>query len=375
VKNLPSKVFRVLIDYAHGEILNISDPEYEDFSNLLKQLGYKITLNYSNLLDNQILKEIDVLIIGCPVNHYLLKEEINSIINFVINGGGLLVISEYGGDSIQKTNLNDLTKNFGIYFENTLVKSSQNSGSFSLPIIKTSTNHLLTKNINKIVFGGACSIRIAKDAYCIVSSNSDMWIEIYDDLNNVWIKSDNQNVPLIANTTYGQGKVVAIGDIDLFTNHSIFGLKALDNYKLITNFFSWFANPVSSENTIDWLLNQTSIQKENLFELKEMFKSLEETIEKLNRKVKYLEESNLKINKSLINILNIINPNNIKIENENLIQEEKEIEDLNNSKLNNENNKAVYNSTDFQLNKNENDKYLNSKNKKSCSYQNLFPSS
>ena len=372
---MPSKVFRVLIDYAHGEILNISDPEYEDFSNLLKQLGYKITLNYSNLLDNQILKEIDVLIIGCPVNHYLLKEEINSIINFVINGGGLLVISEYGGDSIQKTNLNDLTKNFGIYFENTLVKSSQNSGSFSLPIIKTSTNHLLTKNINKIVFGGACSIRIAKDAYCIVSSNSDMWIEIYDDLNNVWIKSDNQNVPLIANTTYGQGKVVAIGDIDLFTNHSIFGLKALDNYKLITNFFSWFANPVSSENTIDWLLNQTSIQKENLFELKEMFKSLEETIEKLNRKVKYLEESNLKINKSLINILNIINPNNIKIENENLIQEEKEIEDLNNSKLNNENNKAVYNSTDFQLNKNENDKYLNSKNKKSCSYQNLFPSS
>ncbi|MHA1340763.1 MAG: DUF4350 domain-containing protein [Promethearchaeota archaeon] len=372
---MPQKGFQLLIDYSHGEILNLSDFEYQRFAELLNQLGCKITVNYSNKIDDQLLKDIDVLILGCPVNHYILEEEIKAIIDFVIGGGNLLVISEYGGDSVQKTNLNDLTKNFGIYFENTIVRSNKNPNSSSLPIVKPAIQHVLTKNINEIILGGTCSIRIAKDAFAIFSSGDDMWIEIYDDLNNVWIKSENQNVPLIACITYGQGKVVAFGDIDIFSNHHVFGINSLDNNKLLRNIFSWFNQPVTSENTIDWLLGQTSIHREDIFQLKELFNSMQQVIEKLNRKVNYLEESNTKISRILVRIINTINPPELWVDADKINEMEEikdnevldSIENMDNIEIagyfedkdiideNDNQNQSKYSNIKFQINSNKED--------------------
>ncbi|GAH25157.1 unnamed protein product, partial [marine sediment metagenome] len=60
---------------------------------------------------------VDVLVLGNPIDDYFSNIEIKDIVNFVRTGGNLILISEYGADYLQKTNLNDIAPNFGILFE------------------------------------------------------------------------------------------------------------------------------------------------------------------------------------------------------------------------------------------------------------------
>jgi len=109
------KITRILFDTSHSEMLSIKDQEYSEFINLLKSLTLKILTNENKNLTNQLLQGIDILVIGNPIDNYFSNIEIKNIINFVRDGGRLLLISEYGGDYLQKTNLNDITgKYFGI---------------------------------------------------------------------------------------------------------------------------------------------------------------------------------------------------------------------------------------------------------------------
>jgi hypothetical protein len=54
-----------------------------------------------------VLQNIDILIIGTPIDEYFSSIEIKSIIDFVREGDNLLLISEYSSDYLQKTNLHN----------------------------------------------------------------------------------------------------------------------------------------------------------------------------------------------------------------------------------------------------------------------------
>jgi hypothetical protein len=299
---MPRKSFTVVMDYSHGELLNLSDPEFRPFAELLDQMDCYTVINSSGKINDKLLENADLLIMGCPINHYLLGDEIKNIVDFVMNGGSLLVASEYGGDCVQKTNLNDLTSYFGIYFENTAVRTKkEETGSTSLPMITEIIDHELTKNIKKIVLGGTCSLRTAKDAVGIFLSGKDTWIEIYDNLNNAWIKNDDVNIPLIAITTYGQGRVVAFGDIDIFGANPEFGLNTLDNKRVIQNIFNWFSRPVKQDTTIDWLLGQISVYREDILQIKMSFNNLIDSIKSLDQKVELLSENHNELHLKLEN--------------------------------------------------------------------------
>lgn len=299
---MPRKTFTVVIDYSHGELLNLSDPEFKPFSELLDQMDCYTVINSAGKINDKLLENADLLILGCPVNHYLLGDEIKNIVDFVMSGGSLLVASEYGGDSVQKTNLNDLTSYFGIYFENTAVRTKkEETGSTSLPMITEIIEHELTKNIKKIVLGGTCSLRTAKDAFGVFLTGKDTWIEIYDNLNNTWIKNEDVNVPIIAITTYGQGRVVAIGDIDIFAGNPEFGLNTLDNKKVIMNVFNWFSHPVKQDTTIEWLLGQISVYREDIIQLKDSFNSLVDSVKMLDQKLESVSEHQRELHLKLEN--------------------------------------------------------------------------
>ncbi len=44
---------------------------------------------------------------------------------FMRTGGNVILIHRFGGDMVQKTNLNELSSHFGFYFENSLSKGHQ----------------------------------------------------------------------------------------------------------------------------------------------------------------------------------------------------------------------------------------------------------
>ena len=184
-----AKNMRILFDYAHNEMINLEDIEYLPFRNLLKSMECAIGFNHESRITQDILQNIDVLVIGCPVESYFVSQEIGTIVDWVSSGGNLLVMSEVG--VLQKTNLNDLMKHFGLYFENTTLRSKKSTDTNSIVLITDIVEHAITKNVKKIMVGGCSTIRTvkAKGSMDVCLSGEDTWVEVYDEINNKWLKN------------------------------------------------------------------------------------------------------------------------------------------------------------------------------------------
>ena len=285
-----AKNLKILLDYAHNEIVNLEDSEYRPFRKLLKSMECVIFTNEEKRITQELLHNVDVLIIGCPVESYFVSQEIATIVDWVSSGGNLLVMSEVG--ILQKTNLNDLMKHFGLYFENTTLRSKKDPETNSIIMISEIIDHAITKNVKKIMVGGCSTIRTvkAKGSMDVCLSGEDTWVEVYDELNNTWLKNTDTSVPIVSISIYGQGRIAAFGDVDLFGSNPLFGMNSLDNKQLIQNLIMWFHTPVRSGATIDWLLTQFNQMREDILELGDKFDNLVTTARILESRISQIEE-------------------------------------------------------------------------------------
>jgi len=288
---MPKKV--VLFDSVHAEMLNIKDKDFSEFINLLKSLTLKIITNENKNLTNQQLQRVDILVIGNPIDDYFSNIEIKNIINFVRDGGRLLLISEYGGDYLQKTNLNDITgKNFGIYFQKNIVKqyNSNNQNCSSIISVQNFQKHQITKQLRELVIGGTCSLLLKKDSKPLLYLN-ESWTEIYNGSNEQWSKENGNMKQIIsACMEYGRGKVVAIGDIDIFSNDSNTGLNCLDNRKFVLNLISWLLEPVKESDVMLWALNQLGAIQIEVKRINNKINNIIETMTILEHRISTIEE-------------------------------------------------------------------------------------
>ncbi|TFG21009.1 MAG: hypothetical protein EU530_01585 [Promethearchaeota archaeon] len=285
-----AKNLRILFDYAHNEIINLEDNEYHPFRNLLKSMECVIGFNHQSRITQDILQNIDLLVIGCPVESYFVSQEIGTIVDWVSSGGNLLVMSEVG--VLQKTNLNDLMKQFGLYFENTTLRSKTNTETNSIVLITDIVDHAITKNVKKVMVGGCSTIRTvkAKGSMDVCLSGEDTWVEVYDEINSKWVKNSDVHVPVVSISIYGQGRIAAFGDVDMFSSNPLFGLTSLDNKQLIQNLIMWFHTPVRSGATIDWLLTQFSQMREDILDIGNKFDNLVTTARILEDRISQIEE-------------------------------------------------------------------------------------
>lgn len=288
---MPKKV--VLFDSVHSEMLNIKDKDFSEFINLLKSLTLNIITNENKNLTNQQLQRVDILVIGNPIDDYFSNIEIKNIINFVRDGGRLLLISEYGGDYLQKTNLNDITgKNFGIYFQKNIVKqyNSNNQNCSSIISVQNFQKHQITKQLRELVIGGTCSLLLKKDSKPLLYLN-ESWTEIYNGSNEQWSKENgNMRQIISACMEYGRGKVVAIGDIDIFSNDSNTGLNCLDNRKFVLNLISWLLEPVKESDVMLWALNQLGAIQIEVKRINNKINNIIETMTILEHRISAIEE-------------------------------------------------------------------------------------
>jgi hypothetical protein len=302
---MPKKT--VLIDLSHNEMLNIQEEEFSEFYDLLKSLNLKIKINENRNITEKQLQSVDILIIGNPIDNFFSSIEIKSIINFIREGGNLLLISEYGADHLQKTNLNDISsKYFGIYFQKNIVKKSTdfNHNCDSIITIQDFKDHLATAQLRDIILGGSCSLLINKNAEPLFFSK-ESWTEVYNDLENMWSKDEDQQQQIMAaHTEYGRGKVVALGDIDIFSNDLNIGLNLLDNRKFIINIFNWFLEPVKKQDVLGWVLNQLGGIQSEIKEINHKISNLIETSTVLEKRISALEE-NPETQESKKNIISI----------------------------------------------------------------------
>ncbi|TFG27310.1 MAG: hypothetical protein EU532_07770 [Promethearchaeota archaeon] len=292
---MPKKT--VLFDLNHNEMLNIYEEEFSEFLKLLESLNLRIKTNDHKNITEKLLQNIDILIIGNPIEEYFSSIEINCIVDFVRNGGNLLLISEYGADYLQKTNLNDISsKYFGIYFQKNLIKTynNLNQNCSSILTIQNFTDHQITKQLREIVIGGGCSFLINQNSEPLFYSK-ECWTEVYNDLSKQWSKEEESLPQIMAvYTDYGRGKVVALGDIDIFSNDPNIGIKRLDNRKFIINLLNWFTEEKINDNDVlGWILNQLGGIQSEIKHINHKINNIIETTTILEKRISSLEDNTI----------------------------------------------------------------------------------
>ncbi len=250
-----STEFNIGFDYSHKNKLIIEDPGFTDFIEFLFNSDLKLGkieagINYEKL------SAYNVFIIGVPIaESYLTPEEIEDLVKYVKDGGSLLIVNDKGGDHENKNNLSELTKHFGIKFNHDQLFDNEDfSKDNSRPIIKEFKKHFVTRDITQIIHSVGCTLEIDKsvenediDVNAVaLSSEESAWHKYFD--GEEWVDEPVKCLPIIAIGHYGMGKIVAIGNLSLFSGfHDSYGIHAADNFKLISNVISWLMNKAHSQ--------------------------------------------------------------------------------------------------------------------------------
>ncbi len=213
----------VLFDETRS-VFNHLDSSYIDLKDILKENGFECKKLTKGPISEDILKG-DILVITCPNNALLSEKEINSILKFVREGGGLFVLNEYFGDKEWKHNLSDLCKNFGITFnDDSVIDDMHNYGDNK--ILKISREclmeHPITLGMESFAYINGCSLSVLGEALVIIKTDGD---------------AKPPDAPLLAVNIYGDGRVIVTGDSSIFVS-SWLGFEP-SNAILAVNCFRW----------------------------------------------------------------------------------------------------------------------------------------
>jgi len=216
-------------------------------TNLSKE-GYVIKCLFSS---PSILSEVeppDVLIILRPTCRYT-EEEVKAIVNYVQNGGGLLVADDYGF-------AHNITEQFGVSYisqnlNTTLLEFKEYYKQPSLPVIKIniqyiSNTSLETQTSLKIVLNKATALKTTTSSNIILlGSTSDE--SFLDTNNNEYLDTTEPQgpLPVAVAITYGKGKIIIVSDVSLFLNDMV---NLEDNYSFLQIAVKWLSN--GKENAV-----------------------------------------------------------------------------------------------------------------------------
>ena len=282
----------ILFDVNHSEMLTLDD-EFSDFLKLLQNLNLKIKKNENKDLTRKVLEDVDVLVLGNPIDDYFSNIEIKDIVNYVRVGGNLMLVSEYGADFLQKTNLNELATNFGFFFEKNLIKeqNSHNQNCSSILHIQEFPSNDIVNGLREVIIGGACSLFLKKGAKPLLQTGeNNIWSEIYNNTSEEWTKDKEQQHTIAAYSNFGQGKVIALGDIDIFCSDDNIGINSLDNQKFLQNAINWLTEPVKRPDVMSFILDQLGELQHGVKEIQNTINNIIETMSILEKRISYLEE-------------------------------------------------------------------------------------
>ena len=140
-------------------------------------------------------------------------------------------------------------------------------------------------------YWGTCSITLQKDAKLILYSKNGTWSEIYNNNTNKWLKSNEGKRYVLAGCVeYGRGKVVALGDVDIFTDDPNIGLKQLDNQKFVLNILNWIIEPAKESDVIFWTLNQVGTMVNEVKQMSLKINNIIETVTLLEKRISMIED-------------------------------------------------------------------------------------
>jgi hypothetical protein len=245
---------RILFDEAHSQAWTIRpeaalamqpahprDASYELAARALTEREFAVQANVDSSLTAEILEGCDVLVIAHPSDPAweqtsghgsprLKGEEIDAIESFVNQGGGLIVLGETEQDKYGN-NVNDLLARFGMRLENETVQDYDHcltAPSWILAELHDGgrgTDGDLLARVRAACFYRATTISANNGAFVVARSHASASVP---------------EAALLVASTHGRGRVVVLGDSDLFGDDCI---DELDHRALWLNVVYWAAQP------------------------------------------------------------------------------------------------------------------------------------
>ncbi|ANQ53932.1 DNA-binding protein [Thermosipho sp. 1063] len=184
---------RVLFDEGHGQQAGNADwvinGAYSKFANSID--GY--VKGTKEKLSFELLSLYKVLVIPEP-NKPFDKTEVQAIVKFVENGGGLFLIADHGGSDRNHNGwdspkiFNQFVKKFGFVFSEDNIQEEP---------LRYIYEHYITSGVEKVGVWAGSTIKILSDKVKVLIA-------------------DRFKKPFLVVSTFGKGKVVAIGDSSPF---------------------------------------------------------------------------------------------------------------------------------------------------------------
>ena len=157
-----------------------------------------------------------------PNPNYIMPEDIKAITKWVKDGGVLLVLAN-DKPNCEFTHLNQLAKEFGMHF-NPVTLNPVTGKEYNMAAETNLPNHPLFKGVSKIYMKEVSSILLSKDAKAVLTDDKQVYI---------------------AETSFGKGFVLAVGDPWLYNEY-------IDHAMLPAD----FENLKAANNLADYLLGK-----------------------------------------------------------------------------------------------------------------------
>ncbi|MFX1497190.1 MAG: hypothetical protein ACFFBH_06670 [Promethearchaeota archaeon] len=252
------------LDYSHNNMLSLEAPSYADFTQFLFNSGYKLGKIEAGF-SSEKLGNYDVVIMSTPKNINLSPKELETLEEYIKNGGSMLIMGARGGDYLNRTNLNELTRKIGFQFASDEISDSVTYVNLQKrPLLQDLKPHFITEQIKKLVLSNPCSIEVLDfleeeniNIEIIVKGGLNCWRNRFD--GKEWIEEDCPKIPLMVAVEYFKGKVVAFGTLSILSSLGReYGFSAFDNDLIIANILRWLTTDIGMEGkaiTIDLQLD------------------------------------------------------------------------------------------------------------------------
>lgn len=230
-------------------IYNMGTYGSSSFATLLQENGYSISRLTERPITYEKLRQYDVFIIMGSGRNYT-DEEVNSIKEFVNNGGGLFLVGNNWGydDGDENFSFNKIAKSFGVSFANNeIVTDNQHYIFFSnFVAVNDIRTNPITNNVSSYYHFMGTYLKNPGNSTIVSYTDSDSWgdqgyiTEGHTASNNE--KDSNEQsgpLPVISEMEYGKGKIVFMGSAATYSNSFIY---RGNGWKLGLNIVSWLNN-------------------------------------------------------------------------------------------------------------------------------------
>lgn len=263
---------KICFDYSHNNKLRLEETPFNSLMDFLAESGFLLAKSELGFINKNYLQQFDCLVIGNMFESFFEIEEIENIVKFVKEGGGLLLISDQGGDYDNHNNISELASQFGIYFNaDHMYDPDHFVDKTDFIIVDNFRPHFITQGVGNVVHSSGCSLTLSEEETTpdtvvdgIIFASESARHNSYNGIE--WIDEECPGAVILAVAKYFKGKVAAIGNLSMFSSlGASYGLKVESDKILVGNIFSWLLNqaPVIGEDVEHQMLVSVNLEESN----------------------------------------------------------------------------------------------------------------